>query len=225
MKRIKYITRIVTSLTLSLLLIPLAAPIFNPQSAQAVSTVQAQSFNYDGVYLTDEEDRAIKGYEFDAERELLRVFIDDDRGLRNADRAVQLKLLPYNMRTGSLNAVINPDITNEEIEEIRAEHQSRYGVDMQAVYKEVAEQLPEIDPQTKKQNYRRTDVVEMVEERVPGIYQRDYGMLIVRPHIYPSSNLWIVEVLGHRVLRFEMSNDLNQIVDDYNVTYYLEGEE
>lgn len=224
----KQFTRKLKPLILSLLLLPVATatPFFNVQSAQAVSTVQAQSFNYDGVYLTDEEDRAIRGYEFDSERELLKIYIDSDRTLRNADRAGQLRVFPHNLRVYVRSSeVLNPDITSEEIEEIRAENQRRYGVDMQAVYREVADQLPELTERTFNPKYTRQDVVEMVEERVPGAYERDYGTLLVKPYVYPSSNLWVVEVLGQRILRFEISNDVNQIVDDYNVTYYLQGGE
>lgn len=71
---------------------------------------------------------------------------------------------------------------------------------------------------------KREDVTFLLQERIPGVYQHQDFYLISQPYIYLSQNLWIVEALGTRVLRFELSNDLEEITDDFGVSYLREDD-
>ena len=195
----------------SLLLITLVTP----STANAQTEVGAQSFEYDGVYLTQENDRLIKGFEFDKDQELIKVIVNH-QGDRNRERIDLLHQLSVQGMDLYVLSNLNPTDTSEKMQENFQKFQKRYSYDTKAVYQEVS-QL--IEP-----GMKREAVTFLLQERIPGVYQHQDFYLISQPYIYLSQNLWIVEALGTRVLRFELSNDLEEITDDFGVSYLREDD-
>lgn len=174
-------------------------------------------FPYEGTYLTEEEN-ALHGFNFDSEKETITIFIQDSsNGMqRILDLAVN-----DNLATG-----ISPFMDAAEVEEIRAS----WGLDEVDFEENLQNAADQVEPWM-----TRRDVLKLIDRQTVGMYVYDQGnsfvraweeIMIVKPEIQPSQDLWIVGLPGNpRVLRFETGEDTNVLVDDFGVTYYQAEED
>lgn len=167
-------------------------------------------FPYEGTYLT-EEDNYLHGYHFDHDNETITILTQDSAN--NIQRVLDIRN-NYNPALW-----VSPSIKNEEVIEVR-EGWGLDSIDFDQIFQEAANQ---VEPWMTK-----NDVLKLIHSQTTGLYVYDYGysrrfaeIMIVKPEIKPSQDLWIVGLIGNpRVLRFEMGDDLDTLVDDFGVTYH-----
>lgn len=171
---------------------------------------EENTFPYEGTYLT-KEDYVIQGFHFNATDDTVTVIINLD-ATRLSNRFNDLRNASPN---DALTGLIDPDISAEEVLAMR-EELGLETLDYAAILTETAER---IEP-----DMRHADVLKLIDQQVPGmyLYPDQYNVkeiMIAKPSIEPSQNLWIVELLGQRLLRFEMGDDLDTLIDDHAITY------
>lgn len=165
-----------------------------------------EEFPYDGTYLT-EENYAIQGFVFDQEQETITILIDHSAS-RLKNRVSELMNFNY---AGYYEIMLD----SKEAETYMTAMQNE-PIIYDEILKEVAD---EIEPWM-----TRTDVFKLIDQQMPGLHfypewHNFNEAMIVQPIIETSQNLWIISTQARRILRFEINDDLNQITDDYQVTY------
>lgn len=174
------------------------------------ASAEENSFPYEGTYLT-EEDYVIQGFHFNSEGETVTVLINLE-GTRLPNRFNDLRNASPN---DALTGLIDPTLSQEEILTMR-EELGLEPIDYAAILTKTAER---IEPEM-----RHADVLKLIDQQVPGIYlypdrYHVNEIVITKPSIKSSQNLWIVELLGQRLLRFEMGEDLDTLIDDHDINY------
>lgn len=183
-----------------------------------ISLVEAHDgfgdFPYEGTYLTD-EDQAIRGFTFDTESQSITILTQQSSQNEDIRRLSEIR------NSGNHTALIDPFISAEEINDMR----EKWGLDDIDYSKILLEAADKVEPWM-----TRKDAMKLAFQEIPGVHSlsdidSDFNsdILISKPEILQSQDLWIVGIMGDpRILRFEMNESTDSITDEYGIVYTLE---
>ncbi|MGO4936682.1 hypothetical protein ACTQ54_03445 [Fundicoccus sp. Sow4_H7] len=164
-------------------------------------------FPYEGTYLTIQND-TIRGYHFNHENQTITIYTQyAENGYAYLNQIIN---------SGSY--LLDPSTTSEEIAEFR----DKWGIDEVDLSEVLHLAADQVEPWMNK-----TDVMKLVYQYIPGIHviqdinsNRVGEVLLVNAKIEASQSVWRVSLLGNdRLLRFEMTEDASQLIDDRGIIY------
>lgn len=189
--------------------------------------VQAQNFNFDGTYLTEDTSQSILGFDIDQENNRIVVLGQPYLGTFNNNYASS-QSQRFSIILNYLNNQLDwSTMTKEEKSVFNEKHQMDY-----------ATLLRNYADNELNAEIGLTDLTwdMYLDLQLPGIYNWSqkisrnqlYGQYIVinQPTISFNQSYWEITLfeLPSAVLRFEANTDKSQLRDDFGVIYHLQEE-
>lgn len=178
------------------------------QISLPISAQEIEEHQLSGYYLS-EEDRFIKGYYF-ADQEIW-LFINPNQLGDYPDSQVYTKLLA--LKQEGLTNLIDPDISSEEIKEMRQDLGIKSSSEIVDLLQEEITDAMSLEA-----------IHQFINKQQPGIYfevgpQMNVIVKLYHPQVSQRDGRWFVQVNQQEVFNFKLNQDKQELFDNYSGTY------